>query len=300
MAILLTGANGFVGRHLVSTLLSSSQSVFALVRNIKQLEKTRLVLSERHKDQLVIIDSLERLRSEDVNQIDTVIHAAAQSNHEANNWTDLYASNVQFTNYLVDWASLNNIRLFIYFSSISVHGVPDEFEVTKDTKPNPSNLYGLSKWLGELAVKKFEKFGTSCTLRIPAVVGKGARYHWLANYLNSATTGQPFVISNPEAKFNNLIDLENLGCLIKHLLQTPPADSLALPVGSSGFVTISEIIDLVGSFQLPNHETRVSPFITKSFTVDTSDIIRDLNFRPEATRTTVKQYIYDVLTTKSG
>ncbi|MEE2821235.1 MAG: NAD(P)-dependent oxidoreductase [Pseudomonadota bacterium] len=300
MAILLTGASGFVGKHLVSTLLRSNQSVFALVRNVKQFEQTIAVLSKRYKDQLVVIDSLERLRSKDVKRIDSVIHAAAQSNNAANDWTDLYVSNVQFTNHLVDWASLNNIGLFVYFSSLSVHGVPEEFEITKDTKPNPSNLYGLSKWLGELSVKKFENFGTTCTLRLPAVVGKGARYHWLANYLNSALTGRPFVICNPEAKFNNLIDVETLGHLIKHLLQTPPKDCIALPVGSSGFVTISEIVDLVTNFQLPSHETRISQFITKSFTVNTSEMIRYLNYRPEETRTTIKRYIYDSFKTTGG
>ena len=75
------------------------------------------------------------------------------------------------------------VKRFIFFSSLSVYGeIKDSIvhETTPILNPGP---YGASKLFGEACLKEAEKEMPSIALRLPAVLGKGARRHWLANIL---------------------------------------------------------------------------------------------------------------------
>jgi len=139
--ILLTGATGFLGSHLLYDIIkNSSANVYCLVRNRNnKTGKERLVkklnyyfgteLDEYIDSRIKIAEgdiTLDRLGLSDdnynyfANNIDTVIHSAALVSHYGSS-SVFKKMNVQGTSNIVDFCTNNNIKLN-YISTISVAG----------------------------------------------------------------------------------------------------------------------------------------------------------------------------------
>lgn len=78
MIIAITGANGFIGRHLIQKLISSGHTVHALVRSV---ESKHLLTSRFGSNNLKVhagidITNIESLRSV-LDRVDSVVHLAS-------------------------------------------------------------------------------------------------------------------------------------------------------------------------------------------------------------------------------
>lgn len=139
--VLLTGSTGFLGVHILSTLLRNTQAkVFCLIRpkGSKQPEERLLeqlqfyfgsLYYNNYKDRIVIIDgelSDEKFGLDDTfyndlqNKIDCIINTAAITKHYGN-YNLFYKENVTTVKNLIDFAKPNNI-LLNHISTTSVSG----------------------------------------------------------------------------------------------------------------------------------------------------------------------------------
>lgn len=85
--------------------------------------------------------------------------------------------NVKLPSELVKKAKQDKIPIFIHIISLIVYGNPsgiDEFiPITKDTIPNPDNIYGKSKYIGKLELSKLEDDNfKNALIRSPRVYGE--------------------------------------------------------------------------------------------------------------------------------
>jgi nucleoside-diphosphate-sugar epimerase len=144
--VLVIGATGFVGSHLAERLVAEGAQVRVLVR-----DPYKLIDSLRDRVEVVTGDLLQPDCFVPATQgIDTVFHVAA--------WLGLpnrveaaHAVNVTATRQLAETARSNNVRRFIYTSSIAVYG-PVMSGVIDETQPHwPVYTYGETKSLGERA-----------------------------------------------------------------------------------------------------------------------------------------------------
>lgn len=168
--VLVTGAAGFVGSHLVPMLTKSGYKVTALVKNHSEQDKIK-----NPAVKVVVCDLAENnLSSFNLGQQDIVIHLAAQIN--ATSKTPFIKNNVIATRNIVKAGKDLKVKKFILFSSAAVTSIrldwyaqtkKDKEEIVKRSNLNyaiirPSMIYGPgdSKNLGWLA--KFIK-------RIPVI-----------------------------------------------------------------------------------------------------------------------------------
>ncbi|MCX7680023.1 MAG: GDP-mannose 4,6-dehydratase, partial [Spirochaetes bacterium] len=148
MKILITGINGFVGKHLREILTQLSYQVWG-VDYISQSEE------------VFSVDICNKLQMEEiVNRIkpDCVYHLAAASFVDDQNVDAIYDVNVKGTlNVLASCCTLDKLPRFIFISSSQVYGnVPDELQpIVEDMPLNPVNHYGASKAIGEMLVKLY-------------------------------------------------------------------------------------------------------------------------------------------------
>ncbi|MEK3854445.1 dTDP-4-dehydrorhamnose reductase [Cytobacillus sp. FSL H8-0458] len=138
MKILITGANGQLGKHLLSTL-EHSHTVIGLGRNeldILNKEKVNTVIST--------------LKPE------IIIHSAAFTAVDQCELDPKKAFEINGlgTGYVAQAASNINARMF-YISSDYVFDGKKNSPYNEDDEPNPISAYGMSKWLGEKLVQKF-------------------------------------------------------------------------------------------------------------------------------------------------
>ena len=163
--ILITGATGFVGSHLVEVLGARGTPARALVR-----ETSDVSLLEQHglatvSGDLGDQDSLRRA----VGDAEVVIHLAAAT--RALSEEEFRATNAGGTRRLLDaMEAEGGRRRLVYLSSLAAAGPADERPVGTEDEPRPVTAYGRSKLEGE--EEALGRSGTDVVvLRPPAVYG---------------------------------------------------------------------------------------------------------------------------------
>lgn len=167
MRVLLTGATGFVGSHVVPELIRKGHEVLALVRSTSQYR----ALQEKKVELVFGSLSDAKLASLKLPPIDAVIHVGGII--KAKNPEEFYQTNAEGTRALLEAVSLKPIQNFVYVSSISARGpVLDNLDASPD---RPVSHYGKSKLRAEAIVSEPSWKFPRVIIRPPIVYGPGDR-----------------------------------------------------------------------------------------------------------------------------
>jgi len=166
MNVLITGANGFIGYNLISTM-SLIKDLKLTVISRKNINKFKHFNIEIINDDILNIN--KNYHKNQVKNIDIVIHIAGLT--KSINSNNFYISNTLTTVELLKFAKKVNAKQFIFISSLaacgpSINKTPDE-----TSTPRPVSNYGLSKLIAEKMVIKSKIPYT--IIRPPAVFGPG-------------------------------------------------------------------------------------------------------------------------------
>jgi UDP-glucose 4-epimerase len=168
--VLVTGANGFVGRHLVPVLASAGWRV------------RRAVRTPTGSDDEVLIGSIGPATDWQaaLAGVEAVVHLAARAHHPGEEHaTELYRTvNTGGTLQLAQSADAAGVRQFIHLSTILVNGscTDGRAPFREDDVPAPRGVYGLSKADAESGLKTLaEAVAMRVTvIRPPLIYGAGA------------------------------------------------------------------------------------------------------------------------------
>lgn len=181
MKILVTGGAGFIGSHLVDLLTEKNHDVRVLVRRGEvhpaYKDDTGPQILEHIKNlnvKIVYGNLLDKKTLEAAcKNVDIVYHLAAIA-HEYKGLPikSYYDVNVFGTKNLLDVCLENNIKRFIYISSIEACGPSiDGNPVTEETELHPVCIYGKSKLGGEIiSLYYYKKFGLPVTVVRPPMI----------------------------------------------------------------------------------------------------------------------------------
>ena len=151
--VLITGAGGFIGYHLVERFLNKGYRVHAIARPSAKLYTN---LESVMKNPNLILDYRDILSipadDELFHNIRTIYHMAAFVDHMASKKSPEMSVNNNMMTLLrvLEAARLNGSR-FVYPSSAAIYGKAS-WPTPEDCAASPINPYGLSKWMGELLV----------------------------------------------------------------------------------------------------------------------------------------------------
>jgi nucleoside-diphosphate-sugar epimerase len=165
---LVTGANGFVGSHLVEGLLSEDYQVTCLVRKTSNLRwLSRLKVEYVYAD-ISEKDSLKNVSKE----VDFIFHVAGLT--KAKSKEEYFKANYQGTKNLIEVCIEDNpqIKRFVYISSQAAAGPGKDGQPLDEISPcNPVTDYGKSKLQGERIVLGYSSKLPVTIIRPPAVYG---------------------------------------------------------------------------------------------------------------------------------
>ena len=141
MKVLVTGANGFTGQHLVKTLVGKGFEVIATSRDASRLPSYNNLTY--YNIELTDVRNVENLF--DLTRPSAVIHTAAMSKPDecAANPSLCNANNIEATQHLLDAATKVGTQHFVYLSTDFIFGEGGPH--AEDDVPAPLNLYGASK-----------------------------------------------------------------------------------------------------------------------------------------------------------
>lgn len=175
--IAVTGASGFVGRHVCAELSAKGWAVRGLVRRAEAAE----VLPEGVEPFLVSDVADPTCWAQAIFGSIAVVHLIGRAHilrDTASNPLTAYREvNVEITKSLVEACLETGISHFIYMSSIASVGKGTSTVYTEKTPCRPENAYGISKWEAEKVVLGASKKGNflATVLRPPLVYGSGVK-----------------------------------------------------------------------------------------------------------------------------
>ena len=145
MAFLVTGANGFVGTHLLKTLSDNGEEIIAVVRNEKEIIEGIIAIpgveiAYCELDDIENLPSLIKDRS-----IDCCIHLAWEgANGLARANTDIQLKNINRTLELCKSLSKAGVKRFVGIGTLAEKDV-NNYVPTDGATPNPTSCYGTAK-----------------------------------------------------------------------------------------------------------------------------------------------------------
>lgn len=174
---LVTGASGFLGRHVVALLRERGVRVLAFVRPSSHIDGLRAPGVE-----IAYGDATDPLPDDLCKGIDLVFHLAAFLTIGApfgvgNEDPRYQIVNVDFTERLLAAAYEAGVSRFMFSSSSSVYALGAPVPTPEDGPLCPLSSYGRSKLAAERRVHAYQEQGLPATIVRPAVIyGPGDRY----------------------------------------------------------------------------------------------------------------------------
>ena len=300
MLILITGANGFVGKVLCDELLAIGLRVRGVTRNAYK--------SQADVDNFVVGDIDESTNWKDaLRGVDVVIHLAARVHVKHDNVVspldEFRRINTVGTEQLARNAAASGVKRLVYISSIGVNGLFTRGDVkfSEQDASNPHNAYAVSKWEAEQVLYRVAvETGLEVVIvRPPLVYGANAPGNF-AQMLQVVALCLPL----PLAFVHNQRDFIYVGNLVNSLIAcaTHPAAagqtylvsdgesvstpdlirSLAKALGKSNLVfpfPISVMRFCAGLFGKSAAVDR----LTQSLQIDSSKIRKELSWKPPCT-----------------
>ena len=151
--VLVTGAAGFTGRHVVAALLDAGAQVTAVVRpngSTASFDEQVQQLAVDIRDP----DACEQLLQTSAPNIDTIFHVAAVFRTVGVSREELFESHVTATENLIHSASRSGLRRFLHVSTIGVQGPNPPANASEEAAANPADDYQITKYQGEQAALK--------------------------------------------------------------------------------------------------------------------------------------------------
>lgn len=198
----------------------------------------------------------EEWKSHDFSKYDVIFHVAGIAHVSADpKLEDLYYKvNRDLAIEVATKAKKENIKQFIFMSSMIVFGRPKNGVVTKDTKPNPENFYGRSKLEAEEGLRKLEsKDFLVSILRPPMIYGPGSK----GNYPRLAKLARITPVFPDYPNKRSMLFIDNLFIYIEDIIKSKLSGTFHPQ--NSEYVQTSELVKEIAK----NNNRKL--FVTKIF-----------------------------------
>ena len=225
--ILITGATGYIGRHLVSRLVEQGERPRCLVRDTKRAAN----VLPADKVELIQGDTTQpaSLKAA-LNGVETVVHAAFITADRKQSAGNSYAeTNVQGTSYLVKAAKEAGVKRIVEISGLG-------------TRPDKAGSYMQGRFLAEEMVKDS---GLDWTIIQPSVrFGKGAPFiKGLADLIRSA----PIVplIGGGNILFQPIYVEDVVTVILKVLADPTGTNKKTYVIGGPAYYSFTQVINVL-------------------------------------------------------
>lgn len=244
--ILVTGANGFVGRALCHALMEGGHTVTGLVRKAASCVSGVHEWVDGSKDFTGLANAWpEELRPE------CVVHLAARVHVMHDDAADpdaaFRATNVDGTLRVAEVALRKGVKRFVFVSSIKAVSEADMGRALReDDSPAPQDAYGRSKYEAEQALIRYgQETGLDVVIvRPPLVYGPEVRANFL-RLMDAVWKGIPLPLGSVSAK-RSLVYVDNLADALARCAMDPRAANQCFHVADGDDPTVAGLARSLG------------------------------------------------------
>ena len=272
MRVLVTGANGFIGRHVVKALRETQHEVIATDNEWLNLRWNESVDMEAD-----ITKPIAPMKG-----LDAVIHLAGLANpRECDAYPgSAFDKNVNGTHQVLRMALASGVKKLVYASTAHVYGISPKYMPTDETHPLwLQNNYTLTKILGEqLCELYYENHGLSyTTLRLFNAYGPGqSKGYFIPDMLSKASKGAIVLPGGNTTK--DWVYVEEVAQAFIKALETPYVGPINIGTGTE--TEISVLADYIAHAMGASFETTAAPNATRML-ADNSRAKKVLGWQPK-------------------
>ncbi len=276
--VLLTGVTGFLGGEVCRRLVSDGVPVRALVRpGGEGASRAEAFGASIHPGDLRDSGSLDGV----ARGIDLIIHVAGIHRGGSIRRTDFWQVNAEGTKRLLQEAARHRVRRFVYVSTAGIHGDVGRGRIATEAHPaRPRDLYELTKWRGEQAVRRIAHSDDIETviLRPAAIYGPGER-RFLKLFRPIAHRRFVF-IGSPDTRLHFIhIDDAVTGILVAAFAPQAAGETFLLAGGSP--ITTGDLVRMIAEILgVPPPALRVPYTPVKLLALATEAVCRPLGLSP--------------------
>jgi nucleoside-diphosphate-sugar epimerase len=240
--ILITGGNGLLGKQLISSL-SEQYDVYAILRKkptqqFKGVQYLYIDLSTQWDTSILPDD------------IDIIIHLAQSSKFRdfPNGGIDIFNVNIKSTALLLDYASKNNVKKFIYASSGGIYSAESGKAFNESSPIATTDKLGYylgSKLCGEVLVRNYSTIFYVTTLRFFFMYGPEQNKTMLIPRLIERVNNSEKIIlkGHNGIKINPIYVDDAKNAVLNAMLLN---ESYVLNIGGAEIKSIREIAEIIG------------------------------------------------------
>lgn len=294
MRALVTGCAGFIGSHLVESLLADGWSVVGVdsfLDNYDASEK-RLNLqaaSEWEEFELNEADLADSALHGFVEGCDVIFHLAAEPGVR-DSWGQRFESyvrnNVLATQRLLEAAKQEPVARFVYGSSSSIYGQAEQFPTLESTLPRPFSPYGVTKLAAEHLCQLYHgNYGVSAViLRFFSVYGPRQRPDMAFNrFCRAVFDEQPIGVFGAGDQIRDFTYVADVVSATRSAAESSAAAGEIYNVGGGSQVELMHAIRLLEKFvgrtiAVEHHDAQ--PGDIKATGADISRARTDLDYEP--------------------
>lgn len=246
MNILVTGGAGFIGSHLVKTLVQNQYTVFVidnLVTGKKEYLPEGITFIQKDINEEGAFDGLEK--------IDAIVHLAAQVDARASVDNPVFdaESNLLGTIACLEYARKAGVKKFIFTSTCGVYGDQKGLPIKEIATTSPLSAYGMSKLCAEKYIEYYKRMYNLDTaiLRLANVYGprqyRGENSGVVSLFAHLAKEEQPLKIFGDGKQTRDYIYVQDVVAGIIACLSTR-IDS-PLNIGTGKQANLLQVIELL-------------------------------------------------------
>jgi nucleoside-diphosphate-sugar epimerase len=245
--ILVTGANGFVGRQLCRSLSQKGFWVKAAVR--------QTAIAPTEEMQYIPVGDIGPHTdwTEALHGVDLVVHLAGRAHirrdSSANSMAEYERINTLGTIRLAQMAAAAHVKRFLFLSSVKVNGEETHGQPFAETdRPAPLDFYAVSKWKAEEGLLHLHRQGelSVVIIRPPLVYGPGVRANFL-QLIRLVDSGLPLPLGKIQNK-RSLVGLRNLIEFITVCLHDPSAAGELFLVSDQEDLSTADLVQRLAVF----------------------------------------------------
>ena len=202
-------------------------------------------------------------RKADFSSFDCIYHVAGIAHADVGNVTDevkekYYAVNTDLAIEVANKAKADDVKQFIFMSSMIIYGDSSPFgkekTIDRNTRPEPANFYGDSKWQADKGVRALaDKNFRVAVLRPPMIYGKGSK----GNYPTLAKLARKLPVFPDVDNQRSMLYIENLCEFICKLIMTGEG-GIYFPQNEE-YTKTSHMVSEIG--RVTDNKIRVTPWM---------------------------------------
>ena len=287
MKAIVTGGAGFIGSHLVDSLLKENFEVTVL----DNFSTGRLENLEHVLEQIELVECDLGVQGDWIQNFtnaDWVIHLASLADivPSIQQPEEYYRSNVDGTFNVLQAAKTAGVKRFVYAASSSCYGIPDNYPTPEHADIRPQYPYALTKRMGEEMVLHWAQVYSfpAISLRFFNVYGPRSRTSGtygavIGVFLAQKLAGKPFTVVGDGKQTRDFTFVTDIVQAMISAAKSNRSGQI-YNVGSGTNVSVNRLVELLGGEKVYIPKRPGEPDCTFA---DIHKIQKELGWKPQVT-----------------